>query len=142
MVGSSLTLLPVFSQDVTGYSWSPSSYLDCTDCPFPVATPREPIAYTITVRNDQQCEASDTRMINLLCNNESVFVPNTFTPNDDGVNDIFYPRGNGIKSVKHLRVYNRWGQLIFERLNFNTDDRNAGWDGTFKGQKLSPDVYV
>lgn len=142
MVGSSLNLLPLYSADVTEYTWTPSFSLSCIDCPFPIAIPREETTYIITVKNDYRCEASDTRKITLLCNNESVFVPNTFTPNGDGVNDIFYPRGNGIKAVKHMRVYNRWGQLIFERQNFNTDDRNAGWDGTFKGQKLSPDVYV
>jgi gliding motility-associated-like protein len=94
------------------------------------------------VRNQYQCEASDTRTIKLLCNSESVFVPNTFTPNGDGMNDVWYPRGAGIRQVKFLRVFNRWGQLIFERLNFNTDDRSAGWDGTYKGQLLSPDVFV
>ncbi|WP_276504213.1 gliding motility-associated C-terminal domain-containing protein [Terrimonas pollutisoli] len=142
MVGSSFSLLPTYSTDVKEYNWSPSTNLDCISCPFPVAMPREDIPYKITVKNDHHCEASDTRTITLLCNNESVFVPNTFTPNGDGVNDIFYPRGNGIRSVKYLRVYNRWGQLIFEKQNFNTDDKSAGWNGTFKGQPLAPDVYV
>jgi gliding motility-associated-like protein len=142
MVGSSFSLLPTYSSDVKEYRWSPSTNLDCMSCPFPMATPREDMAYKITVKNDHQCEASDTRTITLLCNNESVFVPNTFTPNGDGVNDIFYPRGNGIRSVKYLRVYNRWGQLIFEKQNFNTDDKSAGWNGTFKSQPLAPDVYV
>ncbi|MES2774160.1 MAG: PKD domain-containing protein [Bacteroidota bacterium] len=141
-VGSSFVLLPQYGTAITQYRWSPDTYLSCSDCPNPVTTPRASITYTVSVKNAGQCEASDTRIIKLLCNNESIFVPNTFTPNGDGANDIFYPRGEGIKSVRFLRVYNRWGQLVFERLNFNTNDRSQGWDGTFKGEKLAPDVYV
>jgi gliding motility-associated-like protein len=142
MVGSSFVLRPSYSSDVNQYRWTPSQYLNCTICATPTTTPREPIIYTVTARNQYQCEASDSRKIDLICNNESVFVPNTFTPNNDGVNDVWYPRGSGIKSIRFIRVFNRWGQLIFERLNFNADDRSAGWDGTFKGQPLPADVYV
>jgi gliding motility-associated-like protein len=142
MVGSSFVLRPSYSSDVNQYRWTPSQYLNCTNCATPTTTPREPIIYTVTARNQYQCEASDSRKIDLICNNESVFVPNTFTPNNDGVNDVWYPRGSGIKSIRFIRVFNRWGQLIFERLNFNADDRSAGWDGTFKGQPLPADVYV
>jgi gliding motility-associated-like protein len=94
------------------------------------------------VRDQYQCQSSDIRKVSLICNNESVFLPNTFTPNNDGVNDVFYPRGRGIRTVKFLRIYNRWGQLMFERLNFNTDDRSAGWNGTLNGKLLTADVYV
>jgi gliding motility-associated-like protein len=142
MVGSSVVLRPSYSADINQYRWTPSTYLNCTNCATPTTTPREPMIYTITARNQYQCEATDSRKIDLLCNTESVFVPNTFTPNNDGVNDVWYPRGSGIKSIKFLRVFNRWGQLIFERLNFNADDRSAGWDGRFKGQQLPGDVYV
>ncbi len=85
---------------------------------------------------------SDKVSINLICNAESVFLPNTFTPNGDGMNDTWYPRGGGIRQVKYLKVFNRWGQAIFERSNFNTEDRSAGWDGSYKGQPLPGDVFV
>jgi gliding motility-associated-like protein len=142
MVGSSFALKPAYSPDVTKWIWTPSQYLDCIDCPSPVSTPRSEVNYLLTVQNQYQCEASDSRTVKLLCNNESIFLPNTFTPNGDGTNDVWYPRGRGISAVRYLRVFNRWGQLIFERQNFNADDRSAGWDGTYKGQKLPPDVFV
>jgi gliding motility-associated-like protein len=142
LVGSSFALLPQYGTGISQYRWSPATYLGCTTCPNPITTPRAAITYTVTVSNAFHCEASDTRVIKLLCTNESIFIPNTFTPNGDGANDVFYPRGEGIKSVRFLRVYNRWGQLLFERLNFSTNDRNLGWDGTYKGEKLAPDVYV
>ena len=69
-------------------------------------------------------------------------MPNTFSPNGDGMNDIYYPRGRGINTIRSLRIFNRWGQMVYERKNFNANDASAGWDGTFKGARLSPDVYV
>jgi gliding motility-associated-like protein len=142
IAGIGFTMRPAYSSTVVNYLWTPATFLSCTNCPNPVATVREPITYKVQVSNAFGCEASDSRVINLVCNTESVFLPNTFTPNGDGVNDLWYPRGSGIRNVRFLKVFNRWGQMIFERTNFSTDDRNAGWDGTFKGVALAPDVFV
>ena len=74
---------------------------------------------------------------------KSLFVPNTFTPNGDGQDDIFYPRcGTGIKLIKTFMVYNRWGEQMFERRNLMPNDASNAWDGTYKGDKPLPDVYV
>jgi gliding motility-associated-like protein len=78
----------------------------------------------------------------VFCNNDNVFVPNTFSPNGDGSNDVFYVRGKGLNRVKMLRVFNRWGQVVFERTNFAVNDASAGWDGTYNGAKQVPDVYI
>ncbi|HNE51303.1 MAG TPA: gliding motility-associated C-terminal domain-containing protein, partial [Chitinophagales bacterium] len=67
-----------------------------------------------------------------------VYVPNTFTPNGDGQNDVLKVFGPGVASVKEVRIFNRWGQLVFE----TNDPSNIGWDGTFKGQELNPGVFV
>jgi gliding motility-associated-like protein len=142
LVGSSFVLAPAYGPSVVSYTWSPASFLHCANCPYPIATVRDETTYSIVVRDQYQCQSSDIRKVSLICNNESVFLPNTFTPNNDGVNDVFYPRGRGIRTVKFLRIYNRWGQLMFERLNFNTDDRSAGWNGTLNGKLLTADVYV
>ena len=69
-------------------------------------------------------------------------MPNTFSPNGEGHNDIFYPRGRGLAAIKSMRIFNRWGELLFEQTNFAVNDPNAGWDGSYKGRKLTPDVYV
>jgi gliding motility-associated-like protein len=124
------------------YTWSPAVQLSCTNCPNPVATVRQQQTYTVRVENSLGCSASDTIQLDVLCQADNVFLPNTFTPNGDGMNDVWYPRGAGVRSVRFLRVFNRWGQVVFERTNFNTDDRTAGWDGTFKGVLLPPDVFV
>jgi gliding motility-associated-like protein len=80
--------------------------------------------------------------IKLVCESGAVFLPNTFTPNGDGQNDIFYVRGRGIKTIKVFRIFNRWGQQVFERSNLNTEDPASGWNGTFHGAALPPDVFI
>ncbi|MEL6926641.1 MAG: T9SS type B sorting domain-containing protein, partial [Bacteroidota bacterium] len=64
-----------------------------------------------------------------------IFVPKGFTPNDDGRNDVLFVRGNPIEEVTFL-IYNRWGEQVFQ-----STDKNIGWDGTYKGKPLNPDVY-
>ncbi len=86
--------------------------------------------------------ARDKMTVFVTCDNTNVFVPNTFSPNGDGVNDIFYPRGSGVFRVKNLLVFNRWGEVVFEKGNFNANDASSGWDGTYRGKKLAPDVFV
>jgi gliding motility-associated-like protein len=65
-----------------------------------------------------------------------------FTPNGDGSNDRFYPQGMSNYQVQHFMIYNRWGEVVFSASNIAVNDASAGWDGTFKGDQLKPDVYV
>ena len=94
------------------------------------------------VRNAGGCKSRDHVTIFVVCNGANIFIPNTFSPNGDGANDIFYPRGTGLFSIKTLRIFNRWGEVVFEKNGFAPNDASAGWNGTFKGLKLTPDVYV
>jgi gliding motility-associated-like protein len=88
------------------------------------------------------CKATDSVTVHVLCDGSQLFIPNSFTPNGDGLNDYFYPRGKGISGIASFRIFSRWGELLFQRENINVNDEQAGWDGTARGQKLSPDVYV
>ena len=85
---------------------------------------------------------TDTVSIHVTCGDGQTFIPNTFTPNGDGVNDRFFVSGKGIGLITNLMVYNRWGQVVFEAHNIMANDAGAGWDGTFKGLVLEPDVFV
>ena len=58
------------------------------------------------------------------------------------MNDIFYPRGSGLFRIKTMRLFNRWGEVVYEKSNFMPNDASAGWDGTYRGQKLNTDVFV
>jgi gliding motility-associated-like protein len=69
------------------------------------------------------------------CSSTGIYLPNAFTPNADGKNDVLYVRGNDLKKFK-LEVYDRWGQLVFE-----TTDKNKGWDGSYSGSSLNGAVF-
>jgi gliding motility-associated-like protein len=122
--------------------WSPDSLLDCTTCYGPIAHPMMTTTFYVTAYTEKGCPATDSVTIHVLCDGSQLFVPNTFTPNGDGKNDYFFPRGVGINEVELLRVYDRWGELLFERQHFGLNEEYAGWDGTAKGKLLPPDVYV
>lgn len=140
--GSVFPLPTVGSSDIAKISWLPIDGLSCTDCLNPTATPRKDIKYHVRVENRYGCIAEDEIAIKLVCTGGSVFIPNSFSPNGDGQNDIFYIRGRGISTVKVFRIFNRWGQLLFERAGFTPDDPSMGWDGRFKGIPVNPDVFI
>jgi gliding motility-associated-like protein len=70
-----------------------------------------------------------------------VYVPNIFTPNDDGENDFFTVYGGPEVQEVRLEVYSRWGELVFRHI-VGANDESAGWDGTFRGDRVSPGVFV
>jgi trimeric autotransporter adhesin len=127
---------------VSTYAWTPNPTLSCDSCYNPVAIPVGPITYTVIVTSIYGCQSIDTVTFNIFCDKSQVFVPNTFTPNGDGVNDRFFISSKGITLIKRMAVYNRWGQLVFEALNIPPNQPGGGWDGTFKGVVCEPDVFI
>lgn len=130
------------SADAVQWLWSADLYLSCTNCPSPVTTPRMPVDYVVTVKNQYGCAASDTVKVKLRCSEDFIFIPNAFTPNDDGKNDRFYIKGKGIGIIKSLQIFNRWGEPVFKRTNFNIDDASAAWDGYYKESLVPIGAYV
>ena len=141
-VGYSLDLKPTLSTDVTDIKWSPALGLSCTTCPTPTASPKQNITYKIEVKNEGGCKSTDMLSIFMVCKGENMFLPNTFSPNGDANNETFYPRGRGLAYVKNFRIFNRWGEVVFEAANFQVNDRSKGWNGMHKGKPASLDVYV
>lgn len=140
--GGQVTLTTQNSPDVTKWKWTPPVWLSNPNAASPVAQPRESITYTVVAANDGACVTRAQIAVTVICNGGNIFVPNTFSPNGDGVNETFYPQGRGIYNIKSFRVFNRWGQLVFEKLNGGANNPADGWDGTFKGQKLASDVFI
>jgi gliding motility-associated-like protein len=126
---------------ITNWAWSPATGLSCTDCPSPQLTVTNDIAFNVIVTNVYGCVNRDNISISTFCKNSQVFVPNAFTPDGDGLNDVLMVRGKGI-FVTNFRIFNRWGELVFQRTNFNPNDKQYGWDGKVKGIPASPDVFV
>lgn len=141
-VGGTIKLNTKSSPDVTNWKWFPAQWLSCASCSEPLAAPKDPITYSVTATNEGNCAATDKVTVNLICNNANVFLPNTFSPNGDGVNDVFYPRGSGVFNVLSFKVFNRWGQVVFQKNGGGANNALDGWDGSLNGSPLQPDVYV
>lgn len=130
------------------WSASPSSQLanlvcSASDCSTADVSPVLTTTYMVTTTTDEGCTATDVVIIavNAPSGGFTVGVPNTFSPNGDGQNDVLFPRSFGDKLIAEMtfRVYNRYGQLVFE----STDPgENYGWDGNFKGEPEAPATFA
>ena len=128
--------------NVVSFLWNHGELLDCDTCSSTKAAPQQSTLFTVTGYTQYGCEDSASVLVKVLCDKSQVFIPNTFTPNGDGQNDVFYPRGVGLRVINSMRIYNRWGELVYERKDMQLNDEGAGWDGTFGGTPPRPDVYV
>ncbi|MFN8243995.1 MAG: PKD domain-containing protein [Ferruginibacter sp.] len=140
--GHSITLMPKVSADVNNVLWTPTLGIVSSTFPGVVVKPMATTQYTVEARNEGGCKSRDIVTVHVICDGANVFIPNTFSPNGDGVNDVFYPRGTGVFSIRSFRVFNRWGQVVFEKNDCMPNDPNAGWDGRYYGQRLNADVFV
>ena len=132
-LGQSVTLNATGSNGT--YSWTPPTWLDCPTCPTTEATPEETVTYTVVVVDSNGCTASDEVTI-IVDFDYVIWVPNIFSPNGDGSNDVVFVRGVGVESFNFV-IYDRWGEKVFETSNLNN-----GWDGTFRGKKMNNAVFV
>lgn len=132
-------ILPFEQQVGYIYVWSPDTGLSCFDCDYPETNQLfDTIIYNVHFTDvEHGCfEGNSVYIINVRP--ETLLeLPNTFTPNGDGINDIVYVKGWGIKELNFFRIYNRWGELVFE-----TNDKNVGWDGRYKGELQNDDIYI
>ncbi len=141
-IGSSVQLISNSSADITQWQWTPPAGLDNSTIANPIASPKQTITYTCIASNGGGCVARDEVTVKVICKNTNVFIPNTFSPNGDGMNDLFYARGTGVFNVKSFRVFNRWGQIVFEKFNVPPNSASEGWNGNYNGNAVLPDVYV
>ena len=126
------------------YVWQPAdSTLSCGDCLNPIVsgiTFDKRFDFVVTDANG--CTGEDFIMIRTRKVKE-IFVANAFTPNNDGNNDVLYVQGNPyVAKVKIFRIFDRWGELIYERTDVNPNDETVGWDGTYKGQAMNSNSFV
>lgn len=131
-----------YTPNTINWIWSPATGLSCTNCPTPLAGPKFNTLYQVYFTDNNGCSNTGSIMVTVICKNVNLFIPNTFSPNGDGSNDMFYPRGKGLERVKLLRIFNRWGEVVFEKKDFPVNNPIYGWDGIYKGKKQQADVYV
>ncbi len=127
------------SPDNVFYQWS--NYVDslgCNDCRITNLTATQPQIIYMTATNQFGCTAYDSVIVKIVgCDPSAVFVPNTFTPNNDDLNDKLFVRGVGLRKLDYLMIFDRWGQLMFE-----TRDLSEGWDGVRNGKPADVATYV
>lgn len=129
--------------NIESYKWAQANELSCTDCSNPTATMTQTKTFTLIVTGPMSCKSEAEFTVRVFdCNEDNIFIPNTFTPNGDGLNDTFYPIGHGVKLVKDFYVYNRWGEIVYEAHDFALNDPKTGWDGSYKGEKIMGDVFI
>lgn len=121
------------------YSWTPAETLNNPTSPTPTATPIDTTTYIVVVTDSTGCTKTDSVKINcteLLCGPESIFIPNAFTPNSDGINDYLEFKGKYIIDF-HFALFTRWGELVWESRNINDT-----WDGKYRDNWCMPGVYM
>lgn len=126
------------------YAWTPMDSLNCLnpDCSLVQVDPTSTTTYQVLVTNENGCTATDEVIIRVI-KDRPYFVPNVFSPNNDGTNDGFTIFGGpGLELIEKLQVFSRWGELVFETNNILPNNESAGWDGKFNGEPVNPGVFV
>ena len=130
--------------------WTGLLNTPCQNCLTQIVTPFVTSTYSISVNNLEGCSDDDSVTL-YVKRNDSVFIPNIFSPNADGTNDYFLiSAAPGVREIEFLKIFDRWGNFIFAAEHFPPNDPTYAWDGTaFGGKKssqkttsLNPGVYV
>lgn len=134
-IGKQIYLNPFVTGDMISFQWNPADKLTNPLSLNPqTSILNENTSYTLTVTDDKGCKASATAVIKIGL---PFYMPNAFTPNNDGVNDLFRIPPNVMMDLQEFSVYDRWGKRVF-----TTSNKNIGWDGTVNGRKQNTATYV
>ncbi|MBV6428267.1 MAG: hypothetical protein KIPDCIKN_02793 [Haliscomenobacter sp.] len=141
-LGEQIPLQAIPSSLPVAFSWAPADQLSCNSCAAPIAQPLRNVIFSVTVTDPNGCTAQDEVAV-FVVKNRPLFIPNSFSPNADGTNDFFTIYGGlSARSIRLLRIFDRWGELLFEGKDIPLGSEPLGWDGTFRGEPLPSGVYV
>ena len=132
-LGDNITLNTI---GANSYIWSPTTFLDDATIANPISSPLVDILYIVNGTDTNNCVNTDTVNIKININDE-YYVPIAFSPNNDGDNDVFLVRGLQGEKDFLLKIYDRWGNKVFE-----SQDKNNAWDGAYNGKNLKSGVFV
>jgi gliding motility-associated-like protein len=129
--------------NIGSITWTPATGLSCTNCLNPVATPSVTTEYTVVITDLNGCEA-EARVLVTVQIERGIYIPNAFSPNDDGENDLFliFAREGYVTNVRSFLVFDRWGDLVHEYYDFIPGDPAHGWDGRFRGKLMNSAVFA
>ncbi|MDF2435979.1 MAG: hypothetical protein K0Q95_355 [Bacteroidota bacterium] len=127
---------PLHAEGGSSYSWYPGNGLSCSDCADPIVAISESQYYTVTVTDEHGCMDTTDLFVNVVEEKNTAYIPNSFTPNGDGLNDEFNISGTNIQDLQMV-IYERSGEKMYE-----SKGRNSSWNGTLKTQELGAGTYV
>ena len=141
-LGDSVRLEPQLAANATAWQWTPADFVTCDTCQFTFASPLLTTTYEVIATLDADCFVTGNTTV-IVENNRDVYIPNVFSPNNDGVNDVFMIYGGrDVAKVNAMQIYTRWGESVFELFNFQPNDIQSGWNGQHRGQRLNSGVYL
>lgn len=142
-LGESLSLAAISNYADLDYAWMPDDLLTCLNCPNPSIQPLEDLQVLVEVTNALGCTAIDSVLIQVV-KNYPLYVPNVFSPNDDGINDYFtvFSNTNAALSIQKLQIFDRWGKILFEKTDFPLNEEFEGWNGYWNQKLAGVGVYV
>ncbi len=143
VLGQSVNLEAYQNQENTILTWTPSDSLSCTDCNIVTAMPTSTTQYNVMVTDTINGCTVDEDLLVRLNKVRAVYVPNVFSPNNDGVNDfVFVYADASVEIIEEFRIFDRWGELVFEGIDFQPNQQDVGWDGKLRGKEMQPAVFV
>ena len=141
-LGDSVLLSADVPANMTSFQWTPPTGILCDTCSRTFASPAQDILYEAEVTTSQGCIVTDQVFVQVLPIAE-IFIPTAFSPNGDGTNDVLVPLGGPeVDRINTFMVFDRWGESLWEASDFAVGDLEAGWDGTYRGRKMNPAVFV
>jgi len=142
ILGDSLILTPKANFEIDRFEWSATVPIQCEDCLEIKTIPTQNGVYTLTAYDANGCKTIASTAVNLR-KERQVYLPNAFSPNGDGHNDVYQVHtGNIVKSIKNMRVFDYEGRLMYQVTNRPPNDASVGWDGLFNGEKMLPGVFA
>ena len=142
-LGDSILLEGMVNFTAADIQWNPTETLSDPESLVTFAKPMVSTTYTLLVTDEAGCTAQN--FVNILVNKETpIFIPNVFSPNGDGANDLLFinARINSIQEIRSFNIYDRWGEIVFTAEHFMPNDPAYGWDGKLDGRTLNPAVFV
>jgi len=135
-------MVNVPSSTLDSIAWYGLDSIACPNCLQQTVIPFITTAYSIEVINDDGCRDQD-EVTDTVVRNGDIFVPNIFSPNGDGINDVLQIyAGAFVESIERFNIFDRWGNLVFTASHFDPRQEQFSWDGTFKSKSLNPAVYA
>jgi gliding motility-associated-like protein len=144
--GDGLTLEAVVNvpfDSLASVVWTPLDSAECPTCLTQPVVPFVTTTYSVSITAENGCTDEDTLTV-FVDRKKHIYVPNAFSPNNDGVNDVFqiFAKPGTVKKIKSFLVFSRWGETVWQYYNFQPNDPAYGWDGMYRGQQMDPALFA